>query len=257
MSEGTFVNLRPHNTQKKTPQDIDESSDAYDTVDWLLKNVPNHNGKVGLYGTSYRGFYAACGMIDAHPAIKAVSPQAPIVDWFMGDDWHHHGALFLAHFFNSVSAIGRARPLLMKEPNFVKFDYGTPDAYDFFLRLGPLANADARHFKGTVPFWNEVAEHDTYDAFWQARNLRPHLKNIRPAVLTVGGWFDAENLFGALEMHRQLTATGASETFVMGPWIHGGWNGGQANGASLGRVAFGSETAVFYREKIELAFFEW
>jgi putative CocE/NonD family hydrolase len=257
MSEGTFVNMRPHNPVKKSPQDTDESSDAYDTVDWLLKNVPNHNGNVGLYGTSYRGFYAACGMIDAHPAIKAVSPQAPIVDWFMGDDWHHNGALFLAHFFNSVSAIGRPRPLLMKGPNFVKFDYGTPDAYDFFLRLGPLANVDQRYFKGAVPYWNEVAEHDTYDAYWQARNLRPHLKNIRPAVLTAGGWFDAENLFGALEMHRQLTATGAGETFVMGPWIHGGWNGGQANGGSLGHVSFGAETAVFFREKIELPFFEW
>jgi putative CocE/NonD family hydrolase len=257
MSEGTFVNMRPHNPAKKTPQDFDESSDAYDTIDWLVRNVPNHNGNVGLYGTSYRGFYAACGMIEAHPAIKAVSPQAPIVDWFMGDDWHHNGALFLAHFFNSVSAIGRARPLPMKEPNYVKFDYGTPDAYEFFRRLGPLANADARYFKGAVPFWMEVAEHDGYDAFWQARNLRSHLKNIQPAVLTVGGWFDAENLFGALEMHRQLTAAGAHEGFVMGPWIHGGWNGGQANGASLGHVSFGAETAVFFREKIELPFFEW
>ncbi len=259
MSEGVFVNMRPHDPNKKTPQDIDESSDAYDTVDWLLKNVPNHNGNVGLYGTSYRGFYAACGMTDAHPAIKAVSPQAPIVDWFMGDDWHHNGALFLAHAFNSMPAIGKPRPLPMKEPLAGKFDYGTPDAYDFFLRLGPLANVDARYFKGGVPFWNELTRHDTYDAFWQARNLRPHVKNIRPAVLTVGGWFDAENLFGALEMHQRLEAARANENnlFVMGPWIHGGWNGGQANGASLGHVSFGAETAVFFREKIELPFFEF
>ena len=259
MSEGTFVNMRPHHPGKKTPQDIDESSDAYDTVDWLLKNVPNHNGNVGLYGTSYRGFYAACGMIDAHPAIKAVSPQAPIVDWFMGDDWHHNGALFLAHAFNSMPLLGKPRPSPVKEPLAGKFDYGTPDAYDFFLRLGPLANVDARYFKGEVPFWNELATHDTYDASWQARNLRPHLKNIRPAVLTVGGWFDAENLFGALEMHRRLDVPNANENnlFVIGPWIHGGWNGGQANGASLGHVSFGAETAVFFREKIELSFFEY
>lgn len=259
MSEGTFVNMRPHIPDKKTPQDIDESSDAYDTIDWLLKNVPNHNGKVGLYGTSYRGFYAAAGMIDAHPAIKAASPQAPIVDWFMGDDWHHNGALFLAHAFNYMPMIGKPRPQLMKEPNFSKFDYGTPDAYDFFLRLGPLPNIESKYFKGEVSFWNEFVKHGTYDEFWQARNQRPHLKNIQPAVMTVGGWFDAENLFGALETHERLEAgsTNANNFLVMGPWIHGGWNQGQANGAALGDVSFGAETAVFYREKIELPFFEF
>lgn len=259
MSEGTFVNMRPHNPNKKTPQDIDESSDAYDSIDWLLKNVPNHNGKVGLYGTSYRGFYVAAGLIDAHPAIKAASPQAPIVDWFMGDDWHHNGALFLAHAFNYMPMIGKQRPQLMKEPNFSKFDYGTPDAYDFFLRLGPLANVDATYFKGQVPFWNEFVKHGAYDEFWQARNLRPHLKNIRPAVMTVGGWFDAENLFGALETHQRLEAASpnANNFLVMGPWIHGGWNGGQADGASLGDISFGTQTAVFFREKIELPFFEY
>lgn len=259
MSEGTFVNMRPHNPNKKTPQDIDESSDTFDTVDWLLKNVPNHNGKVGLYGTSYRGFYVAAGMIDAHPAIKAASPQAPIVDWFMGDDWHHNGALFLAHAFNYMPAIGKPRPQPVKEPLFGKFDYGTPDAFDFFLRLGPLANVDARHFKGEVPFWNELAKHGTYDEFWQARVLRPHMKDIRPAVMTVGGWFDAENLFGALETHQQLEASSSSRNnfLVMGPWIHGGWNGGQADGASLGDVSFDAPTAVFFREKVELPFFEF
>ena len=259
MSEGTFVNLRPHNPQKKTPQDIDESSDTYDTVEWLLKNVPRHNGKVGLYGTSYRGFYVAAGMIDAHPAIKAASPQAPIVDWFLGDDWHHNGALFLAHAFNYMPMIGKPRPQLTKEPLFNKFDYGTPDAYDFFLRLGPLANIETKHFHGQVPFWNELLQHPTYDDFWKARVLRPHLKNIQPAVMTVGGWYDAENLFGVLETHQQLeTASSNPHNFlVMGPWIHGGWNGGQSDGAALGDVSFGAETAVFYREKIELPFFEF
>ena len=257
MSEGTFVNMRPHNPAKKG-KEIDESSDTFDTVDWLLKNVPNHNGKVGLYGTSYRGFYVAAGMIDAHPAIKAASPQAPITDWFMGDDWRHNGALYLAHAFNYMPTIGKPRPQLVKEPLFSKFDYGTPDAYDFFLRLGPLANVDARHFKGEVPFWNEIMEHGTYDDYWKARNLRPHLQNIKPAVLTVGGWFDAENLFGALETHKRLQADAkGNHLLVMGPWIHGGWNNGQANGASLGDVAFGSKTAEFFREKIELPFFEF
>lgn len=259
MSEGTFVNMRPHNPNKKTPQDIDESSDTYDTIDWLLKNVPNHNGKVGLYGTSYRGFYVAAGMIDGHPAIKAASPQAPIVDWFMGDDWRHNGALFLSHAFNYMPTIGKPRPMPVKEPLFSKFDYGTPDGYDFFLRLGPLANVDARHFKGQVPFWNELMKHNTYDEFWQARNLRPHLKNIKPAVMTVGGWFDAENLFGALETHQRLEADSknAHNFLVMGPWIHGGWNGGQNDGASLGDVSFGRKTAIYFREEIELLFFEY
>ncbi len=259
MSEGTFVNMRPHNPVKKTPQDIDESSDTYDTIDWLLKNVPNHNGKVGLYGTSYRGFYVAAGMIDAHPAIKAASPQAPIVDWFMGDDWRHNGALYLAHAFYYMPSIGKPRPQLVKEPLFSKFDYGSPDAYDFFLRLGPLANVDAKYFKGEVPFWNKLMKHNTYDAFWKARNLRPHLKNIKPAVMTVGGWFDAENLFGAIQTHQRLEADSqnANNFLVMGPWIHGGWNGGQNDGASLGPVSFDAKTAVFFREKIELPFFEY
>lgn len=259
MSEGTFVNMRPHNPNKKTPQDIDESSDTFDSIEWLLKNVPNHNGNVGLYGTSYRGFYVAAGMIDAHPAIKAASPQAPIVDWFLGDDWRHNGALFLSHAFNYMPTIGKPRPQLVKEPLFTKFDYGSPDAYDFFLRLGPLSNVDAQYFKGEVPFWLELMQHNTYDEFWKSRVLRPHLKNVRPAVMTVGGWFDAENLFGALEMHQRLEAASPSENnfLVMGPWIHGGWNKGQADGASLGDVPFGSETAAFYRDKIELPFFEF
>lgn len=258
MSEGVFVNMRPHNPAKKDAHDIDESTDTYDTVEWLLKNVPNHNGKVGLYGTSYRGFFVAAGIIDAHPAIKAASPQAPIVDWYMGDDWRHNGALMLAHGFNYIPFIGKPRAAPNTNP-YQQFDYGTPDGYDFFLRLGPLANADARYFKGSVPFWNEVLRHRNYDDFWKARNLRPHLKNIKPAVLTVGGWFDAENLFGVLETYQQIerASPGATHTLVMGPWIHGGWNGGQGEGSSLGHVSFASKTADYYREKVELAFFEY
>lgn len=258
MSEGSFVNMRPHNPAKTGPKDIDESTDTYDTIDWLLKNVANHNGKAGLYGTSYRGFFVAAGMIDAHPALVAASPQAPIVDWFMGDDWHHNGALILNHAFNYIPFVGKPRAQPNMTP-YTLFDYGTPDGYDFFLRLGPLANADLRHFKGTVPFWNELLRHGTYDAFWQTRNLRPHLRNIQPAILTVGGWFDAENLFGALETYRTIEAASprTTSTLVMGPWIHGGWNGGQGDGSALGHVAFSSKTAEFYREQIELPFFEF
>jgi len=254
MSEGTFVRMRPHNPAKG-PKDVDESSDTYDTIDWLFKNVPGHNGKVGHYGTSYRGWLVAAGMIDAHPALRAASPQAPVIDTFAGDDWRHNGATFLAHAFYYAHRIGTPRPAPTKEPFYPKPNYATPDGYDFFLRLGSLANIDAKHFKGQNQLWNDLIEHPTYDQTWKARNLRPHLKNIKPALLTVGGWFDAENLFGVLEANRCFEADRANNMFVMGPWIHGGWN--FTTGAALGPVTFGSNTAEFYREKIELPFFNF
>jgi putative CocE/NonD family hydrolase len=241
---------------KTGPQDIDESSDTWDTIEWLIKHVPNHNDRVGMWGISYPGFYTSCGMIDAHPALKAASPQAPVADWFIGDDWHHNGALFLPHVFNFMAAFGRPRPAPTKKFVFT-FDHGTPDGYDFFLRLGPLAEANDRHFKNEVAFWDEVMRHGSYDDFWKARNLLPHLKNIRPAVMTVGGWFDAEDLYGTLETYKAVEATSAGITnvLVMGPWLHGGWARG--DGESLGHVKFNDKTAAFYREKIELPFFEF
>jgi putative CocE/NonD family hydrolase len=256
MSEGTHVNMRPHLAEKHGPQDIDESTDTYDTIDWLVKHVPGNNGKVGLWGISYPGFYTAAGMIDAHPALKAASPQAPINDWFAGDDWHHNGALLLPHAFNFLANFGRPRPEpTRKGPH--AFEHDTPDGYDFFLSMGPLPNADLKYFKGDVAFWNEVMKHGSFDEFWQARNLRPHLKNIKPAVMTVGGWFDAENLFGALETFRKVEATSpmTNNILVMGPWLHGGWSNGDGN--VLGSVPFNSKTAEFYRAQIELPFFEF
>jgi putative CocE/NonD family hydrolase len=254
MSEGEFVNMRPHSAMKKD-QEIDESTDTYDTIEWLVKNVPHNSGKAGLWGISYPGFYTSAGMIDAHPALAACSPQAPICDWFVGDDWHHNGALMLPHAFNFMASFGRPRPEPTKKFEF-KFDHETPDGYDFFLRMGPLANADTQHFKGEVAFWNEVMAHGTYDDFWKARNLRPHLKGIKPAVMTVGGWFDAENLFGALETYKQVERSSqTTNVLVMGPWNHGGWSRG--TGESLGDVAFNSKTSEFYREHIELPFFEY
>jgi putative CocE/NonD family hydrolase len=256
MSEGDFVNMRPQLGEKRGPQEIDESTDTWDTIDWLVKHVPNHNGKVGMTGISYPGFYTSAGMIDAHPALVACSPQAPIADWFVGDDWHHNGALQLPHVFNFMAVFGHPRPEPTKKFEH-KFDHESPDGYDFFLRLGPLSNADARYYKGDVPFWNEVMAHPNYDDFWKARNLRPHLKQIRPAVMTVGGWFDAENLFGALETYKHIEASSpqATNTLVMGPWVHGGWS--RVDGDVLGNVSFNSKTAVFYREQIELPFFEF
>ena len=256
MSEGEFVNMRPQQPVKKGPSDVDESSDTWDTIDWLVRHVPNHNGKVGLWGISYPGFYAAAGMIDAHPALKAVSPQAPIIDWFVGDDWHHNGALLLPHAFNFMAVFGRPRPEPTKKSDF-RFDHETPDGYQFFLDLGPLPSADAKYFKGQVPFWNEVMHHGAYDEFWKTRNLRPHLKQIRPAVMTVGGWFDAENLYGSLATFKQIESTSrqSTNTLVMGPWVHGGWS--RSDGQSLGSVGFNAKTADFFREKIELPFFEF
>jgi uncharacterized protein len=256
MSEGEFVNMRPHRPQKSGPQDVDESSDTFDTIDWLLKHVAGHNGRVGMWGISYPGFYTAAGMIDAHPALKAASPQAPVTDWFTGDDWHHNGALFLPHAFNFMSSFGHPRPEPTKKGR-ERFDHGTPDGYAFFLRIGSLANANARYFKDDVPFWNEMMQHGTFDDFWKARNLRPHLRNIKPAVMTVGGWFDAENLFGALETYKNVEAAspGANNFLVMGPWSHGGWAGG--DGASLGPVPFSSKTAEYFREQIQFPFFQY
>lgn len=254
MSEGEFVNVRPHKPVKSGPRDTDESTDTYDTIEWLLKHVPHHNGRVGLWGISYPGFYAAAGMIDAHPALKAVSPQAPIADWFIGDDFHHNGAFFLPHAFGFLAIFGKPRPGPTTRGG-QPFEYGTPDGYKFYLQLGSLANVNTRYFHNEIPFWNELMEHGTYDEFWKARNLRPHLKNIRPAVMTVGGWFDAEDLFGALKVYESVEkqSPGAYNILVMGPWSHGGWS--RSDGDRLGPVSFGSKTAEFYRENIEAVFF--
>jgi putative CocE/NonD family hydrolase len=209
-----------------------------------------------MWGISYPGFYTAAGMIDAHPALKAASPQAPVTDWFTGDDWHHNGAFQLPHAFNFLASFGHPRPEPTKKQT-ERFDHGTPDGYAFFLSLGPLSNVNTRYFKNDVSFWNEIMQHGTFDQFWQDRNLRPHLKNIKPAVMTVGGWFDAENLFGALETYRNVEALspGATNVLVMGPWSHGGWS--RSDGAKLGPVSFASKTAEFYRERIELPFFQY
>jgi uncharacterized protein len=257
MSEGRFVNMTPHREDKPTPQETDESTDTFDTIDWLLKNAGSNNGRVGTWGISYPGFYVAAGMINAHPAHKAASPQAPIVDWFAGDDFHRNGVLWLPHFFGFISGFGKPRPV----PTTVaatRFAFPTPDGYDFFLRaLGPTGTANAKFFRDSVPFWNDVMAHPTYDAFWQSRNLRPHLKNIRPAVMTVGGFFDAENVFGALQVYKTVEAQnpGADNTLVMGPWFHGGW--ARSDGQRLGDGFFGTQTSAWYRDSVEFPFFQW
>jgi uncharacterized protein len=255
-SEGEFVHVRPHLKKKSKPADIDESTDAYDTIDWLVKNVPGNNGKAGMMGISYPGFYAAAGMIDSHPALKAASPQAPIADWFIGDDFHHNGVFYLAHAFRFFSGFGQK----LDEPTRMDsrpFDYKTPDGYEFYLKLGSLADVDRSHFKGQIQFWNELMEHDTYDQFWHERNLLPHLKNVRCAVMTVGGWYDAEDLFGPLKIYQAVERNNPStfNMLVLGPWAHGDWD--RIGGDQLGRVNFRTKTSDFYRENIELPFLKY
>ncbi len=257
MSEGEFDHMRPHKDVKSGSKDIDESTDTYDTIEWLLKNVPGHNGRVGMWGISYPGFYSAAALPGAHPALKAVSPQAPVADWFSTDDWHHNGAFWLAHAFNWFAGAGwpftKPTTLYPGPP----FDRGTADGYEFFLRLGPLRNANEKYFHSQIPFWNDMMLHDSKDSFWQSRNILPHLKEVKPAVMTVGGWFDAENLYGALQVYKTIerTSPGAFNTIVMGPWVHGGWS--FSEGSSLGDVRFDAKTAEFFRENIELPFFNY
>jgi uncharacterized protein len=257
LSEGMFVNVRPNQPNKKSKTDIDESSDAYDTIDWLIKNIPDHNGRVGMWGVSYPGFYAACAMIDAHPALKAVSPQAPVADWFMGDDFHHNGTLFLAHFFNFMSTFGLPRPEpTTKFPAVGTFDHNTKDGYNFFRSLEPLSLVNDRYLHHQVAYWDEIAQHPDYDAYWQQRVLSRHIKDIRPAVLVTGAWFDAEDIYGTLHTYAAASQNNPAQpvTLVMGPWYHAGW--ALSPGDHLGDISFDSPTAVYYREKIELPFFE-
>jgi len=255
MSEGEFVEIRPHDADKKSRQEIDESTDTYDTIEWLVQNVPHHNGKVGMWGISYPGFYVAAGMIDAHPALKAASPQAPIGDTFLGDDTAHNGAFFLAANFGFYRFFveRKGAPAPPRVPFAPPFDYGTPDHYDFFLRLGPLANSLT--YQKDNPYWRALLDHMTYDDFWRSRAVVHHLRGIRPAVMNVGGWFDAEDLYGPLAVYRAVerTSPAATNVLVMGPWTHGSWS--RDDGDRVGNLSFASKTGAFYREHIELPFF--
>jgi putative CocE/NonD family hydrolase len=253
-SEGEFVQVTPHIVNKTKPTDVDESSDTYDTIEWLLKNIPNHNGHVGLYGISYPGFYASAGMIDAHPALKAVSPQAPVGDWYF-DDFLHHGAFFLAHAFKWLSGNATERPTPTMEPA-QPYVYPMTDGYKMFLEAGSVENIDKLYLKGAIPFWEDMMQHPNRDEFWQKRAILPHLKNVAPAVMTVTGWYDAEDLYGSFKTYQSIEQfnPNVNSVLVVGPWHHGGW--ASVDGDKLGNVPFGSKTGAFYRAEIELPFFE-
>lgn len=257
MSEGTFEDIRPIVENRKSKKDIDESTDTYDTIDWLIKNLPANNGRVGIYGISYPGFYSTTSLPGAHPALKAVSPQAPVTDWFRGDDFHHNGALFLADAFSFYSSFGVPRPKpIVPEQGPRPFKFYTNDNYKFFLELGPIKNVKEKYFGDSIKFWNDVTTHGTLDEFWKARNITYHLKNIKPATMVVGGLFDAEDCFGTFATYQAIEKQnpGNHNILVMGPWYHGGW--ARSSGEMFGDIHFGSSTSTWYQENVEFPFFQ-
>ena len=256
MSEGAFEDIRPIITEKKNSSDIDESTDTWDTVDWLIKNVAGNNGNVGIFGISYPGFYSTMALIGAHPAVKAVSPQAPVTAWFIGDDFHHNGAFFLLDCFSFYSSNGIA----FKTPTrrgFPGFTYPTPDNYDFFLSLGAIKNIAPKYLGDSIKFWNDAFAHPNYDSFWKSRDPRQYLTNVKPAVMTVGGWFDAEDLYGALHTYEAIEKQNpqtVKNSLVMGPWSHGQWAFSEAN--KLGNIKWGLDANKSYQD-LEKRFFDF
>jgi len=260
MSDGTFNNMTPNipGNKKKDKKAIDESSDTYDTIDWLLKNIKGNNGRVGMYGISYPGFYTAAALPDAHPALKASSPQAPIADFFF-DDFHHQGA-YLQSYTAAFAVFGYQKDSLVREPWYLDklnrfYDDPAADAYDFHLRLGPLKNITEKYHHDNF-FWKQIREHPNYDEFWSTRSILPHLKGIDHAVMTVGGWFDAEDLYGPLSIYKTIETENpkAKNTIVMGPWDHGGW-AREKGKTTHNHIYYGDSISTFFMKEIERKFF--
>jgi uncharacterized protein len=253
-SEGEFIDVPPHLTGPG-PTNTDPSTDTYDTIDWLVKNIPDNNGRVGLWGISYPGFYAAFGLLNAHAALKAVSPQAPMADVGNGDDAYHNGAFFLAANFDFYTSFWPRGPKPSGQDAPHPFEFGTKDEYEFYLRMGPLSNSENLCFKQQNPYWSDILKHPNYDEFWSSRALGPDMHGLTAAVLLVGGWFDAEDLGGVPKLFHAIDDDHSAPalTLVMGPWSHGGW--GRRDGQKLGNLDFASKTSEFFREHIELPFF--
>lgn len=254
MSEGEFVNVRPFNPARKGNKDVDEASDTYDSIDWLVKNLEHHNGNAGVFGISYPGFYSTMAALSGHPALKAVSPQAPVSDWFIGDDFHHNGAFMLNDAFSFYNAFGKPRP----KPTTVAptgFNFTVKDNYKFYLEAGSLKDI-AVLMGDSVQFWKDLYAHPTYDNWWKARNVRNYLYNVHPATLVVGGTFDAEDCFGAWATYQAIEKQSpkTNNRIVMGPWYHGQW--AHTDGTYMGHVRFGSNTSEWYQQQIEIPFFE-
>ncbi len=259
MSEGDFVNVRPQINPVTNTSKIDESTDTYDTIDWLVKNVPNNNGKVGIEGISYPGFYSTAALPNAHPALKAVSPQAPVTEWFIGDDFHHNGVFFEMDAFAFLTNFGVPRPKPLTPAEFKNgVKYTQHDNYKFYLGVGALPNFKKKFLGDSVKFWDDMMNHPNYDAFWSTRNITSHLTNVKPAVMTVGGFFDAEDAYGAQHVYKAIEKQNSQATknmLVLGPWFHGGWERG--DGDLFGDQDFGSKTSAWFRENVELPFFKY
>jgi uncharacterized protein len=255
-SEGTFIEVTPHKDAKKGTKDVDESTDTYDTIDWLLKNVPNNNGKAGIYGISYPGFYVAAGMPDSHPALKACSPQAPVTDLYMGDDAYHNGAFMLEANFGFYAFFKPRAGLEYPPKSWDNFDYGTNDGYDFYLAMGPLSNAKKLYLRDTNFYWDDQVLHPNYDEFWKSRNISAHMKNVHCAVMTVGGLFDAEDLQGPYKIFHSVAAMSPDtpNRIVEGPWVHGGW--AFTKGDHLGPVDFAGNHSAYFNDQVLLPFFQ-
>lgn len=255
MSEGEFVDVRPFNPNKQG-NEIDEASDTYDAIDWMVKNLPNNNGNVGVMGISYPGFYSTMAALSAHPALKAVSPQAPVTDWFMGDDFHHNGAFFILDGFSFYTGgFGFPRPTPTSVGPKSNLQLARNDNYETYLRIGALKNF-MKLTGDSLKFWKDLYAHPNLDDWWKARNPRYFVGNIKPAMLTVGGLFDAEDCFGAWRLYGAIEQKNAASVFnkiVMGPWYHGQW--ASLDGSKLGRVQFGSNTSHWYQNNIEVPFF--
>ena len=252
MSDGLYDNMRGFIPNKKGKKDTDEASDTYDTIDWLVKNVANNNGNVGTWGISYPGFYATYSLLSNHPALKAVSPQACIADFFF-DDFHHNGA-YLLSYWKVTPLFGPQKTKRTVEPWYKFTNTGTNDDYQFFLDAGPLSNLD-KYYGKEDEFWQQLKDHSSYDDFWQKRGILQHLKNIKPAVMTVGGWFDAEDLYGPLNTYSTIEKSSKNyNTIVMGPWSHGDWARNSAKQV-IGNINFGDSISGYYQKNIEANFF--
>ena len=255
-SEGVFENIRPFNPSKQGTE-TDEASDTYDTIDWLTTHLPGHNNNVGVFGISYQGFYSTMAALSGHPSLKAVSPQAPVTDWFIGDDFHHNGAFMLIDAFSFFSGFGV--PGSNPTPVYNQgYQIKNPDKYKFFLDAGPLSNFNKRYLGDSIAFWKDLMNHPAYDNWWQSRNPRRFVSNIKPAMLIVGGLFDAEDLFGTWNLYKAIEAGNPSAHFnkiIVGPWFHEAWQDMETSD-SLGDMKFGKKTGQWYQDSVEFPFFQ-
>jgi uncharacterized protein len=248
-SEGKFVMQRPVR-DPKNPSAIDEGTDTYDTIDWLVKNVPHNNGRVGLLGISYGGWLAVMGMLEPHPALKAVSEQASPADMFLGDDFHHNGAFRLSYGFEYST-------MMETDKTNFSFQFDRFDTYEWYLRLGALSNANKEYIHGTLPTWNDFVAHPNYDSFWKQQAMSYILTRPRVPNLNVAGWWDQEDFYGPMKIYEILEKEDPDHLnyLVAGPWNHGGW--ARSAGNSLGPISFGSDTAVYFRRNIEAPWFAY